>query len=40
MGLNVQGHVHWGAYGSMLLRYTAHSYKQSSISRSDELDSS
>jgi len=37
MGLNVQRHVHWGVYGSMLLSYTGYSYKQTSISCSDEL---
>ena len=37
MDLNVHGHVHWGVYGSMLLSYTAYSYKQTSIGCSDEL---
>ncbi len=39
MGLNVQRHEHWGAYDSVLLRYTAYSYEQTSISHSDELNS-
>ncbi len=39
-GLSVQGHVHWGAYGSTLLRCTAYTYEQTSLGGSDELDSS